>query len=124
MIRGSFFLLFMALPFSFSNANEDLLCGRKANMVDIVLEMQKPTVQSVWRDHKLFINKDTIDGSLWAISMPNTTVHPSAVCRRRLGTGETSKMEIGFLCSTNEKACNSFKLQALQKMDKVEKDVN
>ncbi|MFM7084476.1 MAG: hypothetical protein ACKOW3_05675, partial [Hyphomicrobium sp.] len=87
-----------------------------------VLEMQKPSVQSVWRDHKLFINKDTTDGSLWAISMPNTTVHPSAVCRRRVGTGETAKVEVGFLCSKSEKACNSFKLQALERMNKVEKD--
>lgn len=124
MTRVALILLYIFASNGFTFAKDEGLCGRKADMVEVMIEMQKPTVQSVWRDHKLFVNKDSSDGSLWAISMNNTTVHPSVVCRRRTGAGDTSKLEIGFLCSANEKACNSFKLQALERMDKVEKDIN
>lgn len=120
MKRRTIFIVIIYVCYSFVQAKAADMCGRKGNMVDIVLEMQKPSVQTVWRDHKLFINKDISDGSLWAFSMPNTTVHPSAVCRRAIKEGHTSNAEVGILCSLNEKACNSFKVQALEKMNKVE----
>lgn len=106
---------------AFGAAAEDaLLCGRKADMVDIIIDMQGPTVESVWRDGKLFVNRDTADGSLWAFSLPNTTVHPSAVCRRTVGEGATARVEIGILCPAGEKACSSFQAQVLQRMDKID----
>lgn len=122
MNRRGFLIFLILCCFSFADAKGAEMCGRKGDMVEIVLDMQKPTVISIWRDQKLFINKDEKDGSLWAFSMPNTTVHPSAVCRREIKTAENSKIEVGFLCNANEKACNSFKQQALQRMDKVERE--
>lgn len=95
---------------------EASMCGRKADMVDLILHMQSDTLEKVWTDNKLFVYRDTTDGSQWAFSMPKTTVHPAAACRRK-ASGE---VETGLLCTASEKACQSFQVQADERMDKLE----
>lgn len=98
----------------------DTMCGRPADMVQIVIEMQKPSVESLWRDKKLFVNRDAGDGSVWVFSVNNTTVHPAAICRRtsKDGTGKET-VEKGTLCTAGEKACASFVEQAEQRLAKI-----
>lgn len=96
------------------------ICGRKADMVQIIIDMQGDKVVSAWRDGKIFVNRDTTDGSLWGFSLPNTTVHPAAFCRRKAGEGDAAKVETGLICTAGEKACTSFAEQISNRMDKIE----
>ncbi len=96
------------------------MCGRKADMVDIMIDMQRDSVESVWRDGKIFVSRDATDGSLWGFSLPHTTVHPAAFCRRTVGEGDAAKVETGLICAAGEKACTSFAEQIGKRMDKIE----
>lgn len=98
-----------------ASAEEATLCGKKADMVQIVLEMQAATVEKVWTDNKLFVNRDTTTGTLWVFSMPKTTVHPAAACRE----ASAGKDAVGLLCTAAEKVCASFRQQAIERMDKI-----
>jgi hypothetical protein len=99
-----------------AGAEDTSMCGRKADMVDLILHMQSEALEKVWADSKLFVYRDRNDGTQWVVSMPKTTVHPAAACRRKAG----NKVEAGLLCSAGEKACESFQVQAAERMDKVE----
>jgi len=99
-----------------AGAEDTSMCGRKADMVDLILHMQSEALEKVWTDNKLFVYRDRTDGTQWVFSMPKTTVHPAAACRRKAG----DKMEAALLCGAGEKACESFQVQAAERMDKVE----
>lgn len=102
-------------------AEEASFCGMKPDMVELLIEQQKPEYIAAWRDGKMFVNQRTSDGSLWGVSMKNTTVHPSAVCRRKVGEGDKATVETGLLCTASEKACQHFAEQVNARMDKIEK---
>lgn len=89
------------------------LCGTKPEMVDVMLRMIEDGVERLYSDNKMFVNRDSRDGSLWAVTLPNTTAHPSATCR-------TKAKEVALICSAGEKACASFQAQAVARMDKLE----
>lgn len=89
------------------------LCGTKPEMVDIMLRMIEEGVEKLYSDNKMFVSRDNRDGSMWAITLPNTTAHPSAACR-------TKAKETSVLCTAGDKACSSFQAQATSRMDKLE----
>jgi hypothetical protein len=89
------------------------LCGTKPEMVDVMLRMIEEGVERLYSDNKMFVNRDNRDGSLWAVTLPNTTAHPSATCR-------TKANEVASICNAGEKACASFQAQAVARMDKLE----
>jgi len=88
------------------------LCGTKPEMVDVMLRMIEEGVEKLYSDNKMFVSRDNRDGSMWAITLPNTTAHPSVACR-------TKANDAAVLCSAGEKACGSFKDQALARFDKL-----
>jgi hypothetical protein len=92
---------------------EATICGSKPEMVDIMLRMVEDGVEKVYSDNKLFVMRDSRDGSLWVVTLPNTTVHPAVVCR-------TAGKDTAILCTAGEKACASFKNQAVERLDKVD----
>ena len=89
------------------------LCGTKPEMVDVMLRMIEEGVEKLYSDSRMFVSRDNRDGSMWAISLPNTTAHPSAACR-------TKAKDVALLCSAGDKACTSFEAQATARMDKLE----
>jgi hypothetical protein len=89
------------------------ICGSKPEMVDIMLRMVEDGVEKVYGDNKMFVKRDSRDGSLWVVALPNTTAHPAIVCR-------TADKDIAILCTAGEKACASFKEQAVERLDKVD----
>lgn len=91
----------------------DTICGSKPDMVGIMLRMYEDGVEKVAGDNKMFVKRDSRDGSLWVIALPNTTAHPAVACRSKT-------KELSVLCSAGEKACASFRDQATQRLDKVE----
>jgi hypothetical protein len=88
------------------------LCGTKPEMVDVMLRMIEEGVEKLYSDNKMFVSRDNRDGSMWAITLPNTTAHPAVACR-------TKAMDTAVLCNAGEKPCASFKDQALARFDKV-----
>ncbi|MDX2309381.1 MAG: hypothetical protein NW216_14170 [Hyphomicrobium sp.] len=97
------------------------MCGRPADMVQIVIEQQKPSVVSLWRDQKLFVNRDNDDGSVWVFSLQNTTVHPAAICRRTVKDADGKEtIENGQLCTAGEKACTHFAAQVAERLAKID----
>jgi hypothetical protein len=91
----------------------DAICGSKPDMVGIMLRMYEDGVEKVAGDNKMFIKRDSRDGSLWVIALPNTTAHPAVACLSKA-------KEFSMLCSSGEKACASFRAQATERLDKVE----
>lgn len=105
-----------------AQAAPDTLCGRSGAIADLLLSLQKASVESLWRDKTLFVLRDHEDGSLWAFSIKNSTVHPAVRCRRPPRTGDGRQPgpaaetgpapEIGQICTAGDKACASFATQA------------
>lgn len=91
----------------------ETICGSKPDMVSIMLRMYEDGVEKVAGDNKMFVKRDTRDGSLWVIALRNTTAHPAVACRSK-------SKEFAVLCSASEKACQSFRAQATERLDKVE----
>lgn len=91
------------------------ICGRAADVSQLLLSMQKASVENVFRDKMMFVLRDQDDGSVWAFSIKHTTVHPAARCRREVKSGDTSRLEIEQVCGASEKACASFASQADEK---------
>jgi hypothetical protein len=89
------------------------ICGSKPEMVDIMLRMYEDGVEKVYGDNKMFVKRDSRDGSLWVIALPNTTAHPAVACR-------TKAMDTAMLCNAGEKPCASFKEQAAARFKKVD----
>lgn len=89
------------------------ICGSKPEMVDIMLRMVEDGVEKVYGDNKMFVKRDSRDGSLWVVALPNTTAHPAVVCR-------TAGKDISILCTAGEKACGSFKNQAVERLEKLD----
>ncbi len=106
----------VAISWPASAETTTTMCGRPGDMVQLVIDMQMPSVESVWRDKKMFVNRDTGDGSLWAFSVKNTNAHPSAICERQVKDGDTIKTETGVLCTANEKVCKSFSAQVNERL--------
>lgn len=102
-----------------ADAEGATLCGKKADMVQLIMEMQADTVEQVWTDNKLFVNRDRTTGTLWVFSKPKTTVHPAAACREKSAASDV----VGLLCTAGEKSCASFRQQAIARMDKIEAGV-
>ncbi len=96
------------------------ICGRPADMVQIVISMLEPSVESVWRGGKIHVKRDTSDGSLWGFSLPNTTVHPAVFCRRPVSRDGREAIETGMVCAADEKACASFAEQVTDRFEKIE----
>lgn len=90
-----------------------VMCGSNPEMVGIMLRMAEDGVEKLYSDNKMFVKRDSRDGSLWVVTLPNTTAHPAVVCR-------TAAKETSVLCLAGEKACASFKGQAAERMDKIE----
>ncbi len=103
--------LFTALPAMAEQP--DNICGSKPDMVGIMLRMYEDGVEKVAGDNKMFVKRDSRDGSLWVIALPNTTAHPAVACR------STAK-EFLVLCTAGEKACASFRQQATERLDKID----
>lgn len=91
------------------------LCGRAGDVSQLLLEMQKPAAERLWRDTKLFVLRDHDDGTLWAFSIRNSTVHPAVRCRRPLQGREGQSFEIGQVCAASDVACASFAQQVDEK---------
>jgi hypothetical protein len=89
------------------------ICGSKPEMVDIMLRIVEDGVEKVYSDNKMFVKRDSRDGSLWVVTLPYTTAHPAAVCR-------TAGKDVAMLCTAGEKACASFQEQAVERMDKID----
>jgi hypothetical protein len=89
------------------------MCGSKPEMVGVMLRMVEDGVEKVAGDNKMFVKRDSRDGSLWVIALPNTTAHPAVLCR-------TKSKEEAILCTAGDKACASFRQQATERLDKVE----
>lgn len=87
------------------------ICGRPADVSQLLLAMQKPSVENVFRDKMIFVLRDTDDNSIWAFSIKHTTVHPAARCQRTTA-GSAPKLEVEQICGASEKACASFASQA------------
>jgi hypothetical protein len=98
------------------------MCGRPGDMVQLLIEMQKPSIESVWRDKKMFVNRDNDDGSYWAFAVRDTTVHPAAICERQVKDGAAMKVESGQLCAASEKACASFATQVAERLAVLKAD--
>jgi hypothetical protein len=75
--------------------------------------MYEDGVEKVYGDNKMFVKRDSRDGSLWVIALPNTTAHPAVLCR-------TKSKEDAMLCTAGDKACASFRQQATERLDKAE----
>lgn len=93
------------------------ICGRAGDVSAHLLALQKPAAERLWRDTKLFVMRDRDDGSLWAFSIKNSTVHPAVRCRRPLPGGAASGMEVGQICPAGDAACASFAAQADEKFE-------
>ena len=104
--------LFCSLP-AFAETPATV-CGVKADMVGIMLHMAEDGVAKVAGDNRMFVKRDSRDGTLWVIALPNTTAHPALACR-------TKTKETALLCTAGEKACASFLVQANERLDKAEK---
>lgn len=91
----------------------DSICGTKPEMVDIMLRMVEDGVEKVAGDNRMFIKRDSRDESLWVIALPNTTAHPAVLCRN-------AAKELAMLCAAGEAACQSFKEQGMQRLDKLD----
>ncbi len=89
------------------------ICGSKPEMVGVMLRMYEDGVEKVYGDNKMFVKRDSRDGSLWVIALPNTTAHPAVLCR-------TKSKEEAILCTAGDKACASFRQQATERLEKVE----
>ncbi len=88
------------------------ICGRSADVSQLLLSMQKASVENLFRDKMMFVLRDQDDSSVWAFSIKHTTVHPAARCRRDVSSGDTPRVEIEQVCGASEKACASFASQA------------
>lgn len=95
-------------------AAPDALCGRSGSISELLLGLQRPEVESLWRDKMLFVVRDGQDGTLWAFSIKNTTVHPAVRCRRAVAG---AARDSGLLCASSEKSCASFAAQADERFD-------
>lgn len=40
------------------------MCGRSGSIIDLLIGMQKPSVESIWRDKVMFIQRDAEDNSI------------------------------------------------------------
>lgn len=96
------------------------LCGRPADMFQLVLDMQKPAVVNLWRDSKIFVSRDASDGSIWGFAIRKTTAFPAAFCRRVVKDASGEKTETGQMCSANEKVCASFVAQVQDRFAKLD----
>lgn len=88
------------------------MCGRTGDLPQLLIQLQKPTTENIWRDKKFFVLRDADDGSVWAFSLKNTTVHPAAYCRKTVVTGGAATVVVNQICDAGEKACASFVAQA------------
>lgn len=104
--------LLVATP---SMAQSGGLCGRTGDVSQLLLELQKPAAERLWRDNKLFVLRDHDDGTMWAFSIKNSTVHPAVRCRRPLPGGAGPGFQVGQLCAAGEAACASFAEQVDEK---------
>lgn len=95
------------------------MCGRTGDASQLLLALQKPSAERLWRDTKLFVMRDNDDGSLWAFSIKNSTVHPAVRCRRPLTGAAAPDVDAGLLCPAGEAACASFAAQADAKFDEA-----
>lgn len=91
------------------------MCGRSGSIVDLLISMQKPSVEAVWRDRVLFIYHDKDDDSIWGFSIENSSAHPAAMCQRRVKDGDGTKIETGQICTASEKVCKSFVSQVTER---------
>lgn len=89
------------------------ICGSKPEMNGIMLRLYEDGVEKVYGDNKMFVKRDSRDGSLWVITLPHTTAHPSVACRN-------AAKEMVVHCSAGEKPCASFKEQATARFEKVD----
>lgn len=89
------------------------ICGSKPEMNGIMLRLYEDGVEKVYGDNKMFVKRDSRDGSLWVITLPHTTAHPSVACRN-------AAKEIIVHCNAGEKPCASFKEQAVGRFEKVD----
>jgi hypothetical protein len=111
-LSAAYAALFCSLP-AFAEAPATV-CGVKADMVGIMLRIYEDGVEKVAGDNKMFVKRDSRDGTLWVIALPNTSAHPALACR-------TKTKQTELLCTAGEKACASFLVQATERLDKVEK---
>lgn len=93
------------------------ICGRAGDVSRLLLDLQKPAAERLWRDTKLFVLRDHDDGSLWAFSIKNSNVHPAVRCRRPSPGDPSSGTDTGLLCPASEAACASFAAQADGRFD-------
>lgn len=97
------------------------LCGRpRAPISDLLIGMQKPAVEAVWRDKLMFMFHDTADSTYWVFTMRNTSAHPSVVCSRIVQDGGESRVESGHVCEANEQVCKSFMETAIAQIARVQ----
>ena len=89
------------------------------DVASILLGLQKPATTSLWRDKTLFVLRDGDDGSLWAFSIKNTTVHPAVRCRRAPPGARAAAIETAQICTAGDGACASFASQAERRFDAV-----
>lgn len=89
------------------------MCGSKPDMVGIMLRMAEDGVEKLYSDNKMFVKRDSRDGSLWVVTLPNTTAHPAVACR-------SAAKDVAMICAAGEKACGSFKTQASERLDKID----
>lgn len=94
-------------------------CGRMGDVASILLGLQKPATTTLWRDKILFVLRDGDDGSLWAFSIKNTTVHPAVRCRRAPPGARAADIETAQICAAGDRACASFASQADKRFDAV-----
>jgi hypothetical protein len=95
-----------------AHAEPATVCGRSGDVAGLLLSLQTPAVEGLWRDKLMFVMRDNADGSLWAFSLKNSTVHPAVRCRRPVAPRDGVTHEAGQICGASEKACASFAAQA------------
>lgn len=100
-------------------AADGTLCGRpKASITDVLLDMQKPGAEAVYRDSRHFMFRDTTDSTVWVFTIKSTTAHPAMACSRMVTENGANRIETGLECQAGEVACRSFMDQATKLMDK------
>lgn len=112
---------FLVCSASVASAGEASLCGRPAASIgDLLIQMQQPTVEALFRDTRMFVFHDPADSSMWVFSVKNTSAHPAVMCSRQVETAGEKKLETGVDCKANEKVCQSFSDMALAQMQKLQ----
>ena len=100
-------------------AQDASICGRAGEVSQLLLALQKPTAERLWRDTKMFVIRDREDGSMWAFSIKNSTVHPAVRCRKAASSGAPASVDVGQICAAGEAACASFARQVDDRFDSL-----